>query len=675
MKTIFRLLFLYLVVFSCSNNNASYQTSDEQIPVNDPALFAEGKLVAGDLAKEEADQYELEVTAGSFVFGQVNQKTLDVEVSIIDPTGEEIASFDGPASGMENFNFDAVIEGTYKIEVSPFEEQEGEYTIQLLKMEPLADNPGEKVDQLLSAYDNDFTPGAVVGVIENGEVTYDKGFGMANLAYDIAFTTDMPSNIGSVSKQFTAMGILLLEKEGKLSLEDDIRTHLPELPDFGKTIRIKNLLNHTNGLREIYNMMPMRGWDGEDNLLREEAIRIVQRQPELQADPGEEFNYNNTAFILLTHIVERITDQTFPEYMQEKVFAPLEMNNTHIRRDPGHIIPNAAQGYISDDNGFREAGDLYAAYGAGGIYTTIGDFAKWLQNFHDPQLGGADIIKKLTTPDTLNNGDTMSYALGLGISEYKGLKRYSHTGGDIAHRTNLVYFPEINKGVVTNSNNGAFSLAVTNDIIDVFLEEHLEIEEEEIEKDIEENEEKARLASPEQIEAYVGKYQSEQLGIIIEVTLEGDQLKAEFAGQDPLNLKAISDKEFEYQGVEATLTFHTEDNEVTGATHSQGGSDYSFERTAGFDPSKEELQAYTGRYFSKEIETVYTITYEEEVLKVEIYGSEKIELSPLEFDKFSSDAFFIAEMAFTRNSSGKVIGFAVGNGRTKGVKFERMSNI
>lgn len=673
MKYTFLLILAILFFGACTNDNSTYNTTTIQEAVDDPALFPEGVLIAGDLAKEETDEYEIAVQEGHFVYGRVNQKTVDVEVHILDPTGEEIQAFDGPAIGMEDFTFDTELEGTYKIQVKPFEDGEGVYTIQLIKNERKADSPEGRVDQLLSAYDNNFTPGAVVGVIERGKVTYSKGFGMANLAYDIPYTTDMPSNIGSVSKQFTAMGILLLEKEGKLSLEDDIRVHLPELPDLGQTVRIKNLLNHTNGLREVYNMLPMRGWRGEDGLLREEAIKIVQRQPELQAAPGEEFNYNNTAFILLTHIVERLTDQTFPEWMEENIFDPLGMESTYIRRDPGHIIPNAAQGYIADDNGFREAGDLYAAYGAGGIYTTIDDFAKWLKNFQSAELGGKEIIEKLTTPGILNNGDTMSYALGLGISEYRGLKRYSHTGGDIAHRTNLIYFPEIDKGVVTNSNNGSYNLSVANQIIDAFFEEHLEAEE--IEEAKEENEMKDFSLDAEQLKAFEGKFKSEEIGLVVDLKIENEQLHVDIPNSPTIPLKAISANTFEGDGGNIKVTFHSEDDEVKGATLNADGDEYSFEKLAAFDPEEKDLQAYVGKYYSKELETVYTIAIKEGALVAQIYGWEDIELTPTEEDTFTGSEFFIGEMAFERNLIGRVNGFEVSNGRTKGVVFERMSNI
>jgi len=225
----------------------------------------------------------------------------------------EVEEFDGPSRGPEVFQFETEASGVFLVRVRPFEEGSGDYTIELITVEPAATEPAGKVDQMLAAFSGPETPGVVVGVVDGGELVFAEAYGMANLEHGIPFTVDLSSNIGSVTKHFTAMGILLLEQDGKLSLEDDVREYIPELPDFGATVTVKNLLNHTGGYREIYNFLPMAGRQGEDAIRREEAIRIVQRQPELQAAPNTEFNYNNTGYILLATIIERVSGKSFPE--------------------------------------------------------------------------------------------------------------------------------------------------------------------------------------------------------------------------------------------------------------------------------------------------------------------------------------------------------------------------
>ena len=470
--------------------------------------------------------------------------TVDVVVTLKNEAGEEVDSFDGPGSGPENFKFEIEKSGTYTLEVTPFEDGAGNYNIMLGGVEPIATDPGKKVDQLMTFF-SDKNPGVVVGVYKEGELIFSKAYGKANLTHDLDFELDMPTNIGSVSKQFTAMAILLLEKEGKLSLEDDVRKHIPELPDLGEVVKIRNILNHTNGWREVYNLMPIAGWYGEDKLLKEEVLTVLQKQTEFQNAPGEEYNYNNSAFIMAAEIVERLSGQDFPTFVKENIFEPLEMTNSYVRKNPATIIPRATQGYVRGDDGFEEAGDLDAAYGAGAIYTTPEDFSKWLSNFELGTVGGMDAIEKLVTPGMLNNGDTMQYGLGIGVGEYKGLKSYSHGGADIAHRAMMMYFPEIKSGVIALSNHANFPRNDAYRVADAFFKDHFV--EEEIEEDPEEEiTDEAITVSEEILSQYAGKYKAESIGLIIEYKLEDGPLVAYVPGQPPRKLIPITENNFQY---------------------------------------------------------------------------------------------------------------------------------
>ncbi len=619
----------------------------------------------GELSKKGVKSYKITTKEGNFVYGFVDQLTVDVVVTIFDPAGKKIATFDGPGSGPEHFSFETKVKGAFVIEVSPFKEKEGRYSIVLKRAEPVAKEAEKRVDQLMAAYDNAETPGGVVGVIKNGEVQFAKGYGMANLVHDIPFSTELRSNIGSVSKQFTAFGILLLEKDGKLSIDDDVQKHIPELPDFGETITLKNLLNHTNGFREIYNTMPIKGWKGEDGLLRKEAIRLIQRQKELQAQPGAEFNYNNTAYIMLAEIIERTSEQKFHDYMREKVFEPLGMTQTMVRPTPKHLVKASAQGYIGGEGGFHEAGDLHAANGAGTMYTTIADFAKWLQNFKDPKVGGAALIEKLTTPGILNSGDTMSYALGIGVGKYRGQRLLSHTGGDVAHRTLLSYYPDLNVGIVLMSNNGGFNLGMGTKVMEAFFADDLESVEEE-------EEVKGVQVDVEILKTYAGKFKAQQLGLIIEYKLENGQLVAYPTGQSSLPLVATSDTSFAYEGVAASLVFHIQEGKkIEQATHTQGGSAIKLDRLPPYELSAEKRKDYAGKYFCEELETFYTILLKEDKLVAELANSADIELTATEEDAFSGSVYFAPEIKFERDAANKITGFKLSNGRTKGIHFAR----
>ncbi len=628
-----------------------------------------GEVVEGVLELESPDTFYFDFGADTYIYGVCDQLSVDVVVSLMDSTGKSLGKFDGPGSGPETFHFTISEPGRYMLEVAPFEKKTGSYTLQLKVVEPVATEPAKRADQLFYPYSEEGVPGGVVGVIKEGKVVFSKAYGMANLTHDIPYKVNTPTNIGSVSKQFTAMAILLLEQQGKLSLEDDVRKHIPELPDLGQVVTLKNMLNHTNGFREVFNLMPMTGWKGEDILRRQEIIEILKRQEELQAAPGEEYNYNNSAFILLAEIVERISGETFPDWMEENVFAPLGMNSTAVRANPTVIIPGASQGYVLDSAAYHEAGDLYAAYGAGGIYTTVEDFSKWMANFSNPVLGGEELVTRLVTVDTLNNGDTMTYALGIGVNEFRGLKNYSHGGADIAHRAFAFYFPEINSGVIAMSNNASFnSGSIAFEMAELYFGDEMEPEEGEKE----ETDSTVVTVPEELLQAYAGEYLVPGMGAKLEFKLVDGVLKLSMEGQPEAYLIPLSTSEFRYEGIVATIEFKTdEQGEVTGAVHSQGGQKFQLERVAPYEATVEELQALTGKFFSKELETFYTLEVRDTTLVLLIRNTKEIELSAVKEDTYKGDIYFIGELLFQRDKSGQVTGFSAANGRTRGIVFEK----
>lgn len=655
----FLFLLVAILIASCSSNPSTTLTGDLVV----------GTQTDGTLEKETPNSYSITVSDNTFITGYVNQVSVDVIVSLYDSEDQKIDSFDNPAQGHEPFNFSIEEGGTYRFEVAPFEEGSGDYSVMINVAEPISTDRNGRADQLMSLFSKDL-PGAVIGIIDNGQLVYSKAYGKANLTHDLDFKLNTPTNIGSVSKQFTSYAILLLEDRGLLSTEDDIHEHFPELPDFGETITVANLMNHTNGFREVYNLMPLRGWYGEDNLLRSEVINLIVNQKELQDVPNTAFNYNNSAYIMLAEIVERKTDTLFPEWMKHNVFDPLGMTNSYVRSDPSQIIPNASQGYSTGESGFVENGDLAAAYGAGGIYTTPEDLSKWLANFNSPKVGTAATIKKLVTPRVLVNGDTLDYAFGVGVSDYRGQLRYAHTGADIAHRASMYYFPDINSGVIALSNNASWDWNIPNELVDLFFEDKLEKDEEEDDEETEETGEV--VVSEEVLNAIAGTYKFEEMPMSVEFTVEDGVLNGEPTGQEKIQLTPTSDSVFVNETVGVELTFKAAlDGSIDSAAFAQGDNNLTLNRIPPYSPTLEELQTYTGRYFSEELETFYSITEKDSSLVAIMRNFEDIELTTAEKDIFNASVFFINEMEFKRDEQGNIIGFDVSNGRTKGIYFEK----
>lgn len=634
----------------------------------DSTQLKQGEEINRSLTKNDEHIYTLDLDAGIFVFGHADQKTVDVVVKITDPNGELAAQFDGPARGKETFRFSTEQEGRYVIQITPFEQGEGDYSILIPIIEPVAETPVGKVDQMMAEYSGE-VPGAAVMVIQDGEVVLQRSYGMENVAYDLKMDEQTVHNIGSTSKQFLTFGLLLLQEQGKLSLDDDVRKYIPELPEFEHVVTLRHLVNHTSGYREFLNLMAMTGQSMSQNLSQEKVIEIVQNQPELQNVPGAEFNYNNTGYVLMTEVIERVTELDFPTWMKQNVFEPIGMSHTVVRNGPYQIVENRSHGYTyAEDGGYQEVTDLGGGAGAGGIHSTMGDLKKWIENLLDPQVGTEGMIQEMTTSFKLNSGTETGYGLGLFVGEYKGLKRFEHSGADVAHRSMLMVFPEINGAVVTQSNFSNFDGSIANKVADIYFSGHLQEEENE---EVANEDMAAFEYDPEKFDPLAGRYElSIMPGFILKFDREGDRIYTQATNQPEVNLTATSDSTFSLVGVNASITFHrNEDGSADSLTLHQNGNHLA--KKIEFEPSIDELKTYVGRYFSEEIDTIYDIIMDDSTLAMKTFLIEdNMPLSPTTEDKFSA-GFPISEVIFIRDEAGNITAFEASNGRTRGVFFEK----
>jgi CubicO group peptidase (beta-lactamase class C family) len=291
-----------------------------------------------------------------------------------------------------------------------------------------------------------------LGVAQDGEFLYKKGYGYAHLDWDIPITPTTVFYVGSVSKQFTAAAIVLLSQEGELSLDDDVREHLPEMPERDPPVTLRHVIHHTSGIPDMYRVMTENGLTTWNRFSRDEALELLSQQ-ELDFPPGERYQYSNGGYFALSMIVERVGRKTLREYTQEKIFAPLGMNDTHFHDDPVHIVKRRAMSYeeIEEEKKGMEGEDIeyYQSYqgnfalpGAGGLYTTVEDLLKWDRNFLDNQLGDPDFLHIMHTKGVLNNGEVLDYAFAIREDEYRGLTTLGHTGSFMGFKAYYVRFPE-----------------------------------------------------------------------------------------------------------------------------------------------------------------------------------------------------------------------------------------
>jgi CubicO group peptidase (beta-lactamase class C family) len=333
----------------------------------------------------------------------------------------------------------------------------------------LPDSLTRWVDSIFAPYASVRAPGCAVGVTDHGALVFTKGYGSADLEHGTPITPDTRFYIASVSKQFTAMSVVLLAQEHKLSLDDPIQKWVPEVPSFGATITLNHLLHHTSGLRDYFTLLAVSGWPSDGLLTEAQFLNLVARQKSLNFQPGEEFLYSNTGYALLSIVVRRASGLSLRDFAATRIFAPLGMTHTEFRDDHTALIPQRALGYQPGGASYRISQPEFDVVGDGGVYSTVGDLAKWDENFQTAKVGGASGLAMLQEPGHLNDGTTIPYALALSVGQYRGLNTFSHGGAYGGYRSTLLRFPEKSLSVITLCNTAAAPPALAEEVGGVFL--------------------------------------------------------------------------------------------------------------------------------------------------------------------------------------------------------------
>ena len=635
-----------------------------------------GKTVSAEIVLKEQHRYSVSLEKNQFAFFKLMQEGVDVKISTYTPQGKKIEDFDSPNGkiGAELFALKSDEKGKYVVEVTPLEENEskGKYNITLKFVKPKALTPGDQVDELFASWDNKDSPGAAVAVVQNGAIVYKKGYGMANLEYDIPNSPSTVFHIASVSKQFTAFSILLLEKAGKLSLDDDIRKYIPEVPDFGKTITLRHLATHTSGLRDQWNLLAMAGWRLDDVITKEHVLKLVSKQKALNFNPGEEFVYCNTGFTLLAEVVARVSGQSFAEFTTANIFSPLKMKSTLFYDDHEKIVKNRAYSY-HEDNGYKKSVLSYANVGATSLFTTAEDLSLWALNFGNPVVGDTSLIRKLNTLAILNNGKTFGGALGQFVGNYKGLNEIQHGGADAGYRSFLTRFPDEKFSVVVLSNAAGFNSGdMAHKVVDIYLKDKIK-KEPVVEVKKEESPKTAGVSVDQAtLNTYLGDFEL-QPGFNISVTTNNGQLFGQATGQPAFRLTPLSNTEFTVEGVDAKVEFVPNGGDKVNALKlHQGGRIMDAQRLKGVDNTTENLAEFSGSFYSEELSTTYDFVVVGGKLVAKHSRHSDFELLPLKKDIFSGQAWFFGQIEFVRDANNGITGCKVSNGRVRNLYFKKL---
>lgn len=528
----------------------------------------------------------------------------------------------------------------------------------------------QKIDSLFLDWNKPNSPGGSVGVIKNGEVVFSKAYGLASLEYKVPNSTSTLFNIASISKQFTAMGIVILALEGKLSVDDDIRKHLPDLPDFGEKITIRHMLHHTSGLRSCHALLDLAGWRPSDLRTNEDLYRFMKKQRDLNFKPGDEFGYSNTNYMLMVNIIEKITNEEFPKWMKEKVFRPLGLTNTFVDGDYISVVPNKATSYVvTRSNEVLRYIESWGYNGAGNVHSTSVDMLRWLENFSKPQVGWKPHFKMLQTLDKLNNGKKNNYAFGVQINDFNGVKSIEHSGATPGFIANSVTYPKENLSFIILSNFSRSSIPQKSQAISEILLGRKE------------NTDKKKPASTIKVidlpvnalVKYEGFYWNDKENLKRRIFIENDTLRYSVAPNKNYPLVPIGNHEFERLGgsEKTKMKFELKGEASIMAITWSNGDVYTSHRYEPVESSDKELKRYTGTYYSPELESTYTITLKDNKLTGYHPRHGYFPLNRVKKDVLQSRRS-LGTVKFKKDRKGKIIGILASNGRVINLWFKKL---
>ena len=549
-------------------------------------------------------------------------------------------------------------------------------SIIVLRPATAADPPAAKIDEVFAEYAKPDSPGCALGVYKDGRIAYSRGYGMASLEHGLPITSKTVFYIGSVSKQFTAFAVALLAKQGKLSLDDDVRKYIPELPDYGTPITVRHLIHHTSGLREKWVLLQLAGWREGDVVTLQDVLDLARRQRALHIKPGDEHLYSNTGYDLLAVLVQRVTGTSLREYAQEQVFGPLGMKETLFNDDRNRILPRKASAYTPrEGGGFRLDVPNVDTVGSGGVYTTIEDLALWDESFYTGKLGGkALMIEQVETPGRLNGGAAIDYAFGLGVDQYRGLRRVWHNGALAGFRAMLMRYPEQHLSVALLCNHGeADPDTLALKVADLYLADRYTAEPPV--PPTAAAPPQAVTLSEQELAWPTGLYYAPADSLVRQILVRGGKLIYRRTPQNETELAPLGPRRFVMVGppVRTEVTFEPGPDGAPArmTVTSAGAPPTNFQIVA--PAHRLVLDQYSGSYASDELATSYTLAARDGKLFLQRHKFEDEELTPAFADAFTAGGLFLR---FERGQGGRITGFLASvPGAVRDIRFVRMDGL
>jgi CubicO group peptidase (beta-lactamase class C family) len=513
-----------------------------------------------------------------------------------------------------------------------------------------------RVDEIFAPWSSVTSAGCAVGVEENGLIVLERAYGMADLEHDVPNTPGSIFEGGSLSKQFTAAAVVLLALDGKLSLDDDVRKYIPEVPDYGTPITLRHMMTHTSGLRDWGSVAAISGWDRERKRhTHADVLDIVSRQSALNFTPGHEYSYSNTGYNLLAMVVTRVSGMPFADFSRERIFSPLGLTHTQWRDDPRRIVKGRSNAYNATRDGFEINQPIEYVHGNGGILTTVGDLLLWNRALTDGRLGGSKFVRMMHRQGRLNDGSIIRYAGGLVVGESFGVPSITHTGSTAGYRAFIGRYPDQQLSVAMLCNASNVPTGATGGrVARVFLGERAT-----------DAPAPAAVPVPEGFAARLaGLYRDPVTGFTKTLRARGTTLR-----EGPTTLAPVSEDRVQVGARPRFYDFHDGPDGTWFAVDSWEFTDKRYERMAAWDPPTESLDAFTGTYTSRDAETTFVIRVRDGHLESWQRPGRTESLTPVYKDAFRAGRGRMVR--FRRGPDGRVTGFSLSQPRVYDIRFAR----
>ena len=509
------------------------------------------------------------------------------------------------------------------------------------------------VDKSFSQYQAT-NPGCQLSVSRNGQIILSRAWGMANLEQNSPLSATSVLEPGSISKQFTAAAILLLEQQGKLSLDDDVRKYIPELPDYGHVIRLRHMLHHTSGLRAWERIASLTGWPrGRKFYTNEDVLDIIVHQKHLNNTPGNEFLYSNSNYNLFTIIVRRVSGLTLAEFTRQYIFVPAGMTHTQWRDDPNKIVLNRATAYTRSGSSYTTDMPNEYVYGQGGLLTTTEDLLKWCEFYQRNKLGSPSLLSRQIQTEPLTNGEMNIYAAGLFVRKNRGWNSISHDGATASYRGWLETFPDLGLSFAVLSNTSEFNIRkVAGKVSQIFVPDKTE-------KD---PEPETSIDLPESdLEAFTGMYRNERDGSTFQLSAKDKKLMLD----NNLPLTAVSGNTFK-AGNFLLKIMGGKGLYISGPPRDS----IPFTKVRPADISREDIKDYEGRYSSEETNSSLVTRVDSGRLIMHLKPGVDYLLTPTYKDGFNLGVLG-CDLHYIRNSSNHVVAMKISFGDARNIEFKK----